>query len=213
MKSVLVLLILLVAAAHSVTADVVRLKDGSLVEGTVTGLDSEAVVISVRFGTLTIKRSDVTRIDFGEALPDTGRGETEPAKPEMESREEPERIQEEEEALQEPVIEQEKTPKSPKIAAALAVIPGGGYAYLDRWDMAAGAVAIEVGLAGLGISLVSGEGEGKNSTGYIVLGFLGLLKIAEIVDCRDRAVDWNKKLDVGFRGTEEKFCIGFELRL
>jgi hypothetical protein len=213
MKSILVFLVLLVAVAHSVAADIVYLKDGSMVEGTVTGLDSEAVAVNVRFGTLTIKKSDVTRIDFGEARPDTGRGEPEPAKPEMESSEEPEQIQKEEEGLQEPMIEQERTPKSANTAAALAVIPGGGYAYLDRWDMAAGAVAIEAGLAGLGISLVSGEGEGKNSTGYIVLGFLGLLKIAEIVDCRDRAVDWNRTLDVGFRATEEEFCIGFELRL
>ncbi len=211
MKNLAVLLFLVIALAHPAAADVVYLKDGNTVEGAVTSLDAEAVVVNVRFGTLTIKRSDVTRIDFGEVQPDVRRDETVPKEPDVEAVEEP--VTEEEEAPPEQTLKRERTPKSPGTAAALAIIPGGGYYYLERRDMALGAVAIEAGLAGLGISLLSGEGEGRNSTGYIVLGFLGLLKAAEIMDCRDRAVDWNRTLDIGFRRIEDKCCFGLELRL
>ena len=198
------ILLLLLLASTAPRADVLHLKDGSKIKGEVTRMDGTEVTIVLPYGTLAVKRADVAWIDLGDE-------ETPPAAPA------PPAEKEAEEDVEipglEPVLEPDssqslgppleppkpKQMKSPSSAAMLAVIPGGGYAYLERWDLALGAAGLELGLAGLGLSLVSDEGEGKNSTGYVILGFLGLLKVAEILDSRDRAEEWNRLLreDVG----------------
>ena len=197
MKGIAVMLVLFFACAAS-HADVLHLKDGSRIKGEVTQMDESEVKITLPYGTLAVKRADVVRIDLGEegagpAVPGLPTGRTEEEKiqaPEAET--EPDSSQS---LGLPPEPAERKERKSPSSAAMLAVIPGGGYAYLERWDLALGAAGLELGLTALGMSLVSDEGEGKNSTGYVVLGFLGLLKVAEILDSRDRAEEWNRHLD------------------
>ena len=194
----LALLILLAGVVCS--ADVIHLKDGGSIEGEVLSMDESELKVRLPYGMLAVNRADVSRIDLGEDVeppapkePDeTGdeKGGEKTAKPEI---------------AEEPVLSLELPPsmpkpetmKNPRSAAMLAVIPGGGYAYLKRWDLALAAVGAEVALAGLGMSMASDEDQGKSSTGYILLGFAGLLKVAEILDCHDRAVQWNKRLDSG----------------
>jgi hypothetical protein len=178
-------------------ADVVYLKDGSKVKGQVLSMDEDEVKVVLPYGTLAVNRADVLRIDLGEGTqppPQPGPADAEPREDEEPVKQET--VQEVAPDLELPTLDvKPKNRKSPRSAAMLAVIPGGGYGYLERWDLAFAAAGVEVGLAALGMSMVNDEGEGKNSTGYVVLGFAGLLKIAEILDSRDRAVKWNENLD------------------
>jgi hypothetical protein len=184
---------------HSVCcADVLYLKDGSKVRGEVASMDESEVKVILSYGTLTVKRTDVLRIDLAEG----GEPMLKPPLPEEKSEEEPEEIQElQPEGEPELGLElatdmtQPKKRKSPNRAAMLAVVPGAGYAYLGRWDLALAAAGIELGLGALAISLASDEGEGSSSTGYVIFGFLGLLKVAEVFDSHGRAVEWNRRLD------------------
>lgn len=191
----LALVILLFSSACS--ADVVYLKDGSRVTGEVLSMDETQVKVALPYGTLAVNRRDVLRIDLGEGTQPPSQPEPSDTEPREEKEPvKPETLQEPAPSLQLPTLDAEpRNRKNPRSAAMLAVIPGGGYGYLERWDLAFAAAGVEVGLAALGMSMVNDEGEGKNSTGYIVLGFAGLLKIAEILDSHDRAVKWNEALD------------------
>jgi hypothetical protein len=196
-------------------ADVIHLKDGKSIEGDVLSLDETEVRVLLPYGRLTVARADVLRIDFGELQVEPEKEEgikTEPIEPEEEKVETP----------VEPTMEGEEPPaqlqvgkerKNPTTAAALAVLPGGGYAYLDRWDLAVAAAGLEVGLLGWGMSLVNQEDEGNRSTGYVVLGFIGLLKVAEIFDSYDRALEWNKALGLALDTKDGSFRLGVRASL
>jgi len=197
--------LLLVALPHIVSADMVYMKDGKSLEGEVLSVDETEIRILLPYGTLTVKRDDVQRIDFGppEEKPEPPSMKRPEEKPKTPSTEEPEIPVKPGEEASEP-----REMKNPTTATMLALVPGGGYVYLNRWDLALAAVGAEVGLGLWGVSLVSAEGEGDRATGYVILGFAGLLKIVELFDTHERALDWNRSVSLGVGPCGKSFCAG-----
>lgn len=197
MRRLFLFFILVEFASCSCLADMLYLKDGQSIEGEVIYMDKEDVKVVLPYGTLTVKRIDVSKIELGDVTEEPRERESSEEEP-KETKEEPSQPDSADQSTSHLELSREFTlereMKSPRRAAMLAVIPGAGYAYLDRWDLTLAAAGIEVSLAALGLSLVNDEGEGNNSTGFVVLGFLGLLKVAEVFDSHDRAVNWNKNL-------------------
>lgn len=210
MKPILLIFLFLLLLSSFCGADVIHLKDGEVIKGEVLAVDETEVEVLLPYGRLTVARTDVLRIDFGESQPE----------PQKEKPSKPERIEPEAEVVEpalseEPFVEvaEPRGRKRPATAAAFAVLPGGGYAYLDRWDLAMAAAGIEIGLMGWGMSLAGEADEGNSSTGYVLLGFVALLKAAEIFDSYNRAVEWNRLLDADMDMQEGSIRFGIRTDL
>lgn len=197
-------------------ADVIHLKDGTRLEGEIVTMDKAEVEIRLPYGTLTVKREDIQRIEFG--APEEEPEKKEPAKdpekkePEVEPEEKPEppKVKEpqEEPGPKEVVIAKPIGRKSPATAATLAILPGGGYAYLNRWDLALAAAGAEGGLTAWGVTLLADDEDGNNSTAYVVLGLAGLIKIIEVFDSYDKAMERNRSLGLEVGQSKESFFLG-----
>jgi hypothetical protein len=212
MRVCFAILIVLLVFPCLAAADTIYMKDGSTIEGQVVSMDETTIKVTLPYGTLTITRQDVKRIDFGIA------GQ-EAQKKEEQKKEEPKEVvpaitekpQPAPEPKKEPVVKI-KSKKNPTTATMLAVIPGGGYAYLGRADLALAAIAAEVGLTAGGMSMLQDEDEGNNSTGNALLGFAVLIKIAEMVDTHDRAVSRNKSLSLELVPGGVSVCLAAAVR-
>ena len=210
MRTCVVALVLLILPSFAL-ADVIHLKDGTRLEGEIKTMDEAEIKIRLPYGTLTVKREDIQRIEFG-AHEEEPEKEPEPVKIEEPEKKEPEPPKVEEPQVEpypiEKVVAKPRGRKSPATAAGLAIVPGGGYVYLRRWDLALAAAGAEGGLAAWGVSLLSDDEEGNDSTAYVVLGFAGLIKVIEVFDSYDKAVEWNRPLGLEVGQSGESFFLG-----
>lgn len=218
-----VAVIILVILPCLALADVIHLKDGTRLEGDIVTMDEAKIEIRLPYGTLTVKREDIQRIEFGapEEEPEKKEPVKEPEPIKLEKPEKKEPEVEPEEKLEPPKVEEPevhseptlipakpKGRKSPTTAAALAIVPGGGYAYLRRWDLALATAGAEGGLGTWGIILATDDDDGNNSTAYVVLGLVGLIKIIEVFDSYDKAMEWNRSLGLEVGQSKESFFLG-----
>jgi len=210
-RTCVVALILLILPCFA-SADVIHLKDGTRLEGEIETMDEAEIKIRLPYGILTVKREDIQRIEFGAPEEEPEKKEPEPVKLEEPKKKEPEPPKVEEPQVEpypiEKVVAKPRGRKSPATAAGLAIVPGGGYVYLRRWDLALAAAGAEGGLAAWGVSLLSDDEEGNDSTAYVVLGFAGLIKVIEVFDSYDKAVEWNRPLGLEVGQSGESFFLG-----
>lgn len=195
MRLLLWAVLLFILVPHVVSADMVYMMDGKCLEGDVLSVDETEIRILLPYGTLTVERENVQRIDFRP--PGEKREEEKPKEKPQEEPTPPSVQKPEVQVKPEGAVSKPEAMKNPTTATVLALVPGGGYAYMDRWDLALVAAGVETGLCLWGILLVNAEGEGDNATGYVVLGFAGLLKIVEMFDTHERALDWNRSVSLG----------------
>jgi len=67
MKKLIIGIVCFLFFATSVHAEVIYLKDGSVIKGTITRSSEEAITVKTSMGEMVIKKADIERVSYGEA--------------------------------------------------------------------------------------------------------------------------------------------------